>query len=281
MSSDKEGYGIGEVQEMLKAEFPDITISKLRFLEKENLISPARTPSGYRKYSKADIKLITYILRLQREEYLPLSVIKKKIQDLKSGKVLAGDLAVMSGQAAETLEAEQAPVPFDLAPMKLGLPVETINEMVEYGIVRVKERKEGKYFSTNDMKIMAIAKEFFTYGVEPRHLRMFVQFSGRESSFIEQIIRPQLEHKDPNTRRIALKDMENLISLCQMFEKALLDEELSEYLPRPVAIDALDEKVLAETSTETSGGLESSSEERESLDSSEPGAPTQEMFPEV
>ncbi|MDD5447848.1 MAG: MerR family transcriptional regulator [Actinomycetota bacterium] len=278
MTSNKEGYGIGEVQEMLKTEFPDITISKLRFLEKENLISPARTQSGYRKYSKADVKLITYILRLQREEYLPLSVIKKKIQDLQSGKALAGDLAVMSGQAAEALTVEQAPVPFDLAPVKLGLPVETINEMVEFGIVRVKERKEGKYFSTNDMKIMALAKEFFTYGVEPRHLRMFVQFSSRKSSFIEQIIRPQFEHKDPNTRRIALKDMENLISLCQMLEKALLDEELSEYLPRPVTIDTLEEKVLAETSKKES---EKPSPEEESRGSGEPGVPTQEMFPDI
>src|SRR5688572_24775742 len=101
MAQAEKRYGIGEVQELLKKEFPDITISKIRFLEKEGLIKPERTESGYRKYSRANIKQLGYILRLQREEYLPLSVIKKKIQDLRSGKVVAGDLAVMSGQTGD------------------------------------------------------------------------------------------------------------------------------------------------------------------------------------
>jgi DNA-binding transcriptional MerR regulator len=241
MAVEEKKYGIGEVQELLKKEFPDITISKIRFLEKEGLINPERTPSGYRKYSKANIKQLSYILRLQREEYLPLSVIKRKMQDLKSGKVVAGDLTVMSGQAVEPALAGAVPVSLDLAPAKLGLSAETLKELVDYGIVKVHDGPEGKYFPPSEMKILNLAKEFFRYGVEPRHLRMFTQFVGREASFIEQIIRPQLQHKDPNTKRSALKDLESLIALSQMFIQALLREALAVYLPRPATFDMLDE----------------------------------------
>lgn len=242
MASEEKKYGIGEVQELLKKEFPDITISKIRFLEKEGLINPERTPSGYRKYSKANIKQLSYILRLQREEYLPLSVIKRKIQDLKSGKVVAGDLTVMSGQGAEPALTGAVPVSVDLAPAKLGLSADTIRELVEYGIVTVHDGPEGKYFPPSEMKILNLAKEFFRYGVEPRHLRMYTQFVGREASFIEQIIRPQLQHKDPNTKRSAIKDLENLMALSQMFIQALLRESLSQYLPRPASLDMLEEE---------------------------------------
>jgi DNA-binding transcriptional MerR regulator len=242
METPEKKYGIGEVQELLKKEFPDVTISKIRFLEKEGLINPERTASGYRKYSKANIKQLSYILRLQREEYLPLAVIKKKIQDLKSGKVVAGDLNIMSGQAAEPSLAGAVPVSFDLAPSKLHLAADTINELVDFGVVSVREGPEGKYFSPEDVKILNLAKEFFRYGVEPRHLRIYIQFVGRESSFIEQIIRPQLQHKDPNTRRSAIKDLENLMALSQMFSQALLRQSLSQYLPRPASLDILDEE---------------------------------------
>jgi DNA-binding transcriptional MerR regulator len=251
METPEKKYGIGEVQELLKKEFPDVTISKIRFLEKEGLINPERTASGYRKYSKANIKQLSYILRLQREEYLPLAVIKKKIQDLKSGKVVAGDLNIMSGQAAEPSLAGAVPVSFDLAPSKLHLAAETINELVEFGVVSVREGPEGKYFSPEDVKILNLAKEFFRYGVEPRHLRIYIQFVGRESSFIEQIIRPQLQHKDPNTRRSAIKDLENLMALSQMFSQALLRQSLSQYLPRPASLDILDEEDV-EAADETS-----------------------------
>jgi len=242
MAAEEKKYGIGEVQDTLKKEFPDITISKIRFLEKEGLLNPERTPSGYRKYSKANIKQLSYILRLQREEYLPLSVIKRKMQDLKSGKVVAGDMTVMSGQGAEPSLTGAVPVSLDLAPSKLGLSAETLKELIDYGIVNVHEGPEGKYFPPSELKVLNLAKEFFRYGVEPRHLRMFNQFVGREASFIEQIIRPQLQHKDPNTKRSAIKDLENLMALSQMFIQALLRESLSRYLPRPASLDMLEEE---------------------------------------
>jgi DNA-binding transcriptional MerR regulator len=276
MAAEEKKYGIGEVQELLKKEFPDITISKIRFLEKEGLINPERTPSGYRKYSRANIKQLSYILRLQREEYLPLSVIKRKIQDLKSGKVVAGDLTVMSGQAAEPALTGAVPVSIDLAPAKLGLSAETVKELVDYGIVKVQEGPEGKYFPPSEMKVLNLAKEFFRYGVEPRHLRMFTQFVGREASFIEQIIRPQLQHKDPNTKRSALKDLENLMALSQMFIQALLRDALSVYLPRPASFDILEEEQQEEAEAAPAPAAEASPQPVEAPS----GEASPQMFPE-
>jgi len=261
MAAEEKKYGIGEVQDILKKEFPDITISKIRFLEKEGLLNPERTPSGYRKYSKANIKQLSYILRLQREEYLPLSVIKRKMQDLKSGKVVAGDMTVMSGQGAEPGLTGAVPVSLDLTPSKLGLSPETLKELIDYGIVNVHEGPEGKYFPPSELKVLNLAKEFFRYGVEPRHLRMFNQFVGREASFIEQIIRPQLQHKDPNTKRSAIKDLENLMALSQMFIQALLRESLSRYLPRPASLDMLEEDEEGTPSEE--GGEEAEAAEEQ------------------
>jgi len=253
MASEEKKYGIGEVQELLKEEFSDITISKIRFLEKEGLVSPERTPSGYRKFTKANIKLLSYVLRLQREEYLPLSVIKRKIQDLESGKVRAGDLNVMAG-GVPSIEGEVS-VSVDLAPSKLGLSPETLNELIDFDIVHVTDGPEGKYFAPEDMKVLGIAREFSRYGIEPRHLRMFSQFVGREAALVEQIVMPQLQRKDPNTRRNAIKDMENLMSLCQMLTQALLNQALSKYLPRHAQLDIPDEE----------------SPERESEHAGEPG----------
>jgi len=237
MTDADKSFGIGEVQNILKKEFPGVTISKIRFLEKEGLITPERTQSGYRKYTRVHVKQLSYILRLQREEYLPLSVIKRKIQDLKSGKVIAGDLAMMSGQDAEPSLTGEVPVSFDLAPAKIGMALETIEELIEYGVVKVREGPEGRYFSPADMRVLTIAKEFLKYGVEPRHLRIFTQFVTREAAFIEQIIRPQMQHKDPNAKRNALKELENLIGVSQMFIQTLLHEALAAYMPRSVPID--------------------------------------------
>jgi len=155
----------------------------------------------------------------------------------------------------------------------------------------VREGPEGKYFSPEDVKILNLAKEFFRFGVEPRHLRIYIQFVGRESSFIEQIIRPQLQHKDPNTRRSAIKDLENLMALSQMFSQALLRQALSEYLPRPASLDILEEEdaetgdekaktTVSEQAAQTNPGSQSSttSDQVESKGTS-PSTGNQ-MFPE-
>jgi DNA-binding transcriptional MerR regulator len=92
MSDQKDKMSIGDLLKSMKDEFPDLTISKVRFLESEGLIEPERTPSGYRKFSHADAQRLRFILKLQREKYLPLKVIREKIDELESGKARAGNL---------------------------------------------------------------------------------------------------------------------------------------------------------------------------------------------
>jgi DNA-binding transcriptional MerR regulator len=277
MAEAEKKFGIGEVQNLLKKEFPDVTISKIRFLEKEGLITPERTQSGYRKYTRTHVKQLSYVLRLQREEYLPLSVIKRKIQDLKSGKVIAGDLTLMSGQDAEPSLTGEVPISFDLAPAKVGLALETIEELIDYGVVKVREGPEGRYFSPADMRVLTIAKEFLKYGVEPRHLRIFTQFVTRESAFIEQIIRPQLQHKDPNAKRNALKELENLIGLSQLFIQTILREALAPYLPRSIAVDVPGEASALENAEGAEVEAERVAGEAQGVPARTDGA---EMFPE-
>ena len=277
MTEVEKKFGIGEVQNLLKKEFPDVTISKIRFLEKEGLITPERTQSGYRKYTRTHVKQLSYVLRLQREEYLPLSVIKRKIHDLKSGKVIAGDLAMMSGQDTEPSLTGEIPVSLDLAPAKVGLATETIDELVDFGVVKVREGPEGRYFSPADIRVLTIAKEFLKYGVEPRHLRIFTQFVTREASFIEQIVRPQMQHKDPNAKRNALKELENLIGLSQMFIQTILRQALADYLPRAVTAAVPGETSTADRSEEVDTDPESS---REAGAEALMGNESSEMFPE-
>ncbi|MBN2169102.1 MAG: MerR family transcriptional regulator [Actinobacteria bacterium] len=255
MALEEKKYGIGEVQNVLREEFPDITISKIRFLEKEGLITPERTESGYRKFNKTHIRMLSYVLRLQREEYLPLSVIKKKMEDLESGKTVAGDMTVMSGKEEQPLAEGSVPLTVELAPAKLGLSPETVKELVDYGIVNVNSGPDGKYFAKDDVKVLAIAKEFFRYGIEARHLRMFKQFVNREASLIEQIVRPQLQHRDPSSKRNAIKHLENLISVSQMFIEALLQKELSEHLPKEISVELSQEDSAQAGVVEVDGTL--------------------------
>jgi hypothetical protein len=131
------------------------------------------------------------------------------------------------------------------------------------------------------MKILSVVKELFRYGIEPRHLRMYVQFVGRESAFIEQIIRPQLQHKDPNARRSALKDLENLMNLSRMLTDALLRRSLSDYLPRPAKLEIPGEEENPDEVFEKHPGATAESPEEVEPQPETGGRETgQQMFPE-
>lgn len=250
VSDMEKKLGIGEVRKILAEEFPDLTISKIRFLEKEGLITVDRTPSGYRKFSREDIQKLKFILRLQREQYLPLEVIKKKIRDFEHGKVTASDLVAGLGeQGGEDSLSAGMTVTVDAAPNKLGMTPKTIQDLVDYNLVDVHQGDEGDYFKPEDVAILQLAKRFSRFGIEPRHLRMYVQFNNRQAAFFEQIVRPQLRHRDPTVRRGAYRDLEDLIELSRMLSDSILRARLSEYLPekaRAAGAPAGEEEVPSE-----------------------------------
>src|SRR5918999_3920613 len=225
---------IGEVLVALKAEFPDITISKIRFLEGEGLIEPERTPSGYRKFYETDIERLRSILRMQRDEYLPLKVIKERLARQDAGA---------DGDEAEELSASEDAIPVDEeiaeAPTGLqmsleematatGIDRERIKELESFGIVDSHGPDGARYYDGDDFIILSIVKDFFRYGIEARHLTMYKHFADRESSFFDQIVAPTLRQKNPDARRTAAQTLADLSATSRKFKQALLRTNLRE-----------------------------------------------------
>jgi DNA-binding transcriptional MerR regulator len=222
---------IGEILVTLKTEYPDITISKIRFLEGEGLIDPERTPSGYRKFYDKDIDRLRTILRMQRDEYLPLKVIKERLEqkdEEPSGK----------GKAAE---AEPADDELVTPPTGLHMSVEElsaatgvdrnrIRELESFGILCSHGLNGEQYFDGDDFVVLSIAKDFFKYGIEPRHLTMYRHFAEREATFFESIVTPMLRQRNPDARKAATDNLTDLALLSRKLKQALLRSNLRQYL---------------------------------------------------
>jgi DNA-binding transcriptional MerR regulator len=233
MEEQKDMMSIGDLLKSLKEEFPELTISKIRFLESEGLISPERTPSGYRKFSQADAQRLRFILKLQKEKYLPLKVIREKINELESGRAKAGDLVpgmIGSLEVGEELAAyDDAKVLREGIAQELDLPEDFIETLEEYGLISAQEGEDGQYFEKNDVKIIRIAREFSRYGLEPRHMRMYESLTDREAMVFEQIIMPSLKSKDLEVRRRALDNLLQLVNLSRELKDLLLKNRVKEH----------------------------------------------------
>lgn len=233
MENQKDMMSIGDLLKSLKEEFPELTISKIRFLESEGLISPERTPSGYRKFSQPDAQRLRFILKLQKEKYLPLKVIREKINELESGKARAGDLVpgmVGSLEVGEELAAyDDTTVLREGIAENLDLPMDFIETLEEYGLISAQEGEDGKYFDKNDVKIIRIAREFSRYGLEPRHMRMYETLTDREAMVFEQIIMPSLKSKDLEVGRRALDNLLQLVNLSRELKDLLLKNRVKEH----------------------------------------------------
>lgn len=237
MAGTRNYQSIGEVLVSVKTEFPDITISKIRFLEAEGLIEPERTPSGYRKFYVPDVDRLKSILRMQRDEYLPLKVIKERL-----AKQDAGPEASVDG-TGETTEGDEASVVEEIADAPTGLQMsleemstatgidrDRIKELESFGIISSHGPDGAKYYDGDDFVILSIVKDFFHYGIEPRHLTMYKHFADRESSFFDQIVAPTLRQRNPDARRTAVQTLAELSSTSRKFKQALLRTNLRDHL---------------------------------------------------
>lgn len=241
-------YTIGEVLNHLKDEFDDITISKIRFLESEGLISPDRTDSGYRQFTDADIQRLRYVLRAQRDRYLPLKVIKQELERIDAGLPVEDrpvdpqpdEVAAVrstSGPDAPPDPAEhpQASV-FDEGPTDVrlelgelcesaGLQSNDVDALREHGLLR----GEGS-FDGDDLQIARAAAALMQFGLEPRHLRMFRQFADREVTVAEQLIAPLVRQRNPDSRRQAQERIDELVRNGARLQRVLLGRQLRELL---------------------------------------------------
>lgn len=222
---------IGEVLVGLKTEFPDITISKIRFLESEGLIAPERTPSGYRKFYEQDIDRLRSILRMQRDEYLPLKVIKDRLTQ----REVEGFEPEIEAPAAD--DAEQLPEPVaglrmtpDEMSRSTGLEPEQIDELVKMRIICTHGSDGDTYFDGDDYLVLSIVKDLIKYGIEPRHLSRYRRFEDEEASIFQSIVDPMRRQRNPDARRAADETLQDLARLSRKFKHALLSIRLRQDL---------------------------------------------------
>ena len=228
---------IGEVLNRLKDEFEDITISKIRFLEAEGLISPDRTESGYRKFGEADVERLRYVLRAQRDRYLPLKVIKDELDRIDQGLPLetpattpdADDVATLQSDddipvvSASLLAGPTTDVSMTLTELAetVGIEPTVARGLVEHGLLPSTERYDGA-----DLRTARIIAELVHAGLEPRHLRMFAQFADRHVALLEQLVAPLLRQRNPQARSEANDRMERLGERGAQLQRELLGRRL-------------------------------------------------------
>ena len=196
-------FGIGEVIAQLRAEFPDISVSKIRFLEAEGLIQPARSPSGYRKFGPADVDRLRYILTAQRDLYLPLRVIKDQ---LDSDQPAAGPMS-----RREVLDAT-------------GIDERELAELEEFGLVR----RSGRQYPPEAVEAVQAIMALGRYGVQPRHLRVLRASVERETALIEQVVAPVLRQRSPGARDRAATSAREIASLVLAVHAALIEMTLAD-----------------------------------------------------
>jgi len=230
MAGTRNYQSIGEVLVNVKTEFPDITISKIRFLESEGLITPERTPSGYRKFYPDDVERLKSILRLQRDEYLPLKVIKERLLKADSGD---DDDEPTLEQATSGMDTDgggedlaEAPTGLQMSLEEMaaatGVDRERIKELEQFGIVCTHGPEGGRYYDGDDYVTLSIVKDFLRFGIEPRHLTMYKHFAEREAALFQQVMLQYIRQRNPEARAKAQQELASLSRLGRALRSALL-----------------------------------------------------------
>ena len=223
MSVPARAYlSIGEVLGKLRSEFPDVTISKIRFLESEGLIEPQRTPSGYRKFTTADLERLRYVLLAQRDQYLPLKVIKPS---QTAGSAPTPRLTTVDNGLTPNSFIEQSELKLsrDELLSSSGISEEQLVELEGYGLIQIK----GRYYDADSLIVAKVVAEISAFGIEGRHLRAFKTAADREVGLVEQIITPLLRQKNPDSKARAQEVSREIASLSVKLHAALVRSGLN------------------------------------------------------
>jgi DNA-binding transcriptional MerR regulator len=226
---------IGAVCKALAQEFPDISISKIRYLEDQKLLEPRRTPGGYRLYAHTDVARLRTILRMQRDEFLPLRVIR---QELASGRLDGGETTVPapSPEASDGGRPRRRPsmsvtgggALYTLEDVLEDTRAEAsmIAELEEYGVIKGEHRAGTKYFDETEREIIRAVTELARYGVGGRNLRAFRTSADREAALLQQILAPALRSRNAERRKEAVEALENLAAVTTHLKHLLLIRDL-------------------------------------------------------
>ncbi len=210
-------HTIGAVCERLRDEFPDISISKIRYLEDQGLIHPRRTRGGYRLFAEADVERLVTILRLQRDEFLPLRVIRDELD------APSADRARRRVQGLRGAEDE-----IDLAELceRAGISPEFARQLEEYDLLQPRLEAGDRLFRESEADIATACARIARHGIDARHLRAFRTAAGRQSALLEQLVAPGLRSRDLQRRKGALDDLETLAVVAQELAQLLLLRDL-------------------------------------------------------
>jgi DNA-binding transcriptional MerR regulator len=251
VATSRPFLSIGEVLDLLKAEFPDVTISKIRFLESQGLLDPERTPSGYRKFYDADVERLRWILRQQRENFLPLKVIKGRLEaaiaEAPEPSEPEADAAAEPEPHVPTQPEPQpgrpAPTPARAVPTHgpldnpsltahsftaeelaaaAGLGAADVVELERYGLLASRSVAGQMEFDEDAMVVARLAASFAAHGLGPRHLRMYKLAAEREADLYEQVVLPLLKQRNPTARHQAVERLAELARLGESMRGALL-----------------------------------------------------------
>ncbi|CAN5460795.1 MerR family transcriptional regulator [soil metagenome] len=221
---------IGAVCKQLEREFPDISISKIRYLEDQKLLTPRRTAGGYRLFAPADVVRLRTILRLQRDEFLPLRVIR---QELAAGRAEQEDLS--EGDSPEPRALRRATVDmrsggsfYRLEEVldDTGADAALVKELEDFGVIKGERRDGEVLYDDTEREIVRATAELKRFGVGGRNLRVFRTSADREAALLEQILAPALRSRNPERRKEAVQALENLAATASYLKHLLLIRDL-------------------------------------------------------
>jgi DNA-binding transcriptional MerR regulator len=224
-SRPRKALTIGAVAKILGQEFDDISISKIRYLEDQKLLAPRRTAGGYRLYSQADVERLRAILRMQRDEFLPLRVIRQELASGDFGGARRGSEAAATRRAA-SVDASVSTMTLEEILDEAGVTESLLRELQEFGIVQPDRRDGRVVYDETDLEIVRAAAELSRFGVAGRNLRVFRSSADREAALLQQIVGPALRSRSQARRKEAIENLESLAAVCGHLKHLMLVRDL-------------------------------------------------------
>jgi DNA-binding transcriptional MerR regulator len=226
-SPRQKSVTIGAVCKALEQEFPDISISKIRYLEDQKLLAPRRTQGGYRLYSQNDVQRLRTILRLQRDEFLPLRVIRQELAGGRSESDVAPPAGERRGPRRPMVSTDPGAL-YSLEDVvdETGATPGLVRELVDFGVIKGETRAGTRYYDETEREIVRAVSELARYGVGGRNLRVFRSSADREAQLLQSILAPALRSRNPERRKEAIEALENLASVTTHLKHLLLIRDL-------------------------------------------------------
>jgi DNA-binding transcriptional MerR regulator len=218
--SEQELFNISQLCESLIGEFPELTVSKIRYLESQGLVNPLRTESGYRKFSTDDLEQLVWILRQQRDYFVPLRTLKERLErnavDFKS--------TAEDSKAVDDKDPVVTGISLDIDGLSRasGVSTEKIQELIELGVLKGRQVGSKEIFEGDSLLTIRSAKRLFELGMETRHLRMYLVAAQREAGVIEQLFSAKTKSGDVKSRTEAKRELDEVLVLGREIHKCLL-----------------------------------------------------------